>query len=50
MIQFPTPIRPGVSGALVLPKDLSVHEAERMAAVFHTLALEEQSGPSATSE
>lgn len=50
MMQFPIPIRPGVTGTLVLPEDLSKREAERVATVVNALAFEEQSGPSATSE
>jgi hypothetical protein len=42
MIEFPIPLRPGVTGRLILPDDLTQKEAKRVVAVVTALAIEEQ--------
>jgi hypothetical protein len=42
MISYPFPIRPGLQGKITLPEDLTMREANRIAAFVATLALEDE--------
>jgi hypothetical protein len=41
MITYPIVVRPGVHGKIILPEDLTLREAKRIAAIIPTLALDE---------
>lgn len=45
MITYPFPIRPGMQGQIMLPEDLSMREAKRIAAFVSTLAFEDEPEP-----
>lgn len=45
MISYPFPIRPGLRGTIQLPEDLSMREANRIAAFISTLAVEDEPEP-----
>ena len=40
LIEYPFPLRPGLRARLMLPEDLSVAEADRIAAFIHALAFD----------
>jgi hypothetical protein len=45
MITYPFPIRPGMQGRIMLPEDLTMREAKRIAAFVSTLAFEDEPEP-----
>ncbi len=45
MITYPFPIRPGMQGKIMLPEDLTMREAKRIAAFVSTLAFEDEPEP-----
>lgn len=45
MITYPFPIRPGMQGRIMLPEDLTMREAKRIAAFVSTLAFEDEPDP-----